>query len=306
MNRKLIKQGKGGFTIYLPKKWVDAKGLKEGDSISLSVDDNFLVINTESNIKKAITLDINDSNKDDIKHVLTHVYRRGFDIVKINNIDITLFKRIKKTTEDFLLGFEITEKEENYCVLENISEPTEKKYHVLLKRCFTLVTETIESIIEDFGKYSNAHEIKSLMMQQEKFLLFCRRILIKEKHKKSLVEWELMTFLMHIEHGLHYMYRYAVDNKIKKDFDILRTLIKLRDYFEVVQDAYYKKDLKYVHKLFSKRKDYCFTMPFEYIEKGKKKAGLFAHIRGIFRFMQISCSPIMSKLLEEQIESQVS
>ena len=303
MNRKLIKQGKGGFTIYLPKKWVDNRGLKEGESIDIYESDDFLIVGSDKKQRKEIKIDISEINKKDLKHMLTHLYRRGFDVIKLHNLDTSLISKVRKITEALLLGFELTEKGEDYCVLENISEPTEQKYELLLKRSFLLIKDTIELIINDFGKYESSKENHSLMIQQEKFVLFCRRILNREKYiKNALVEWELLTHLMHIEHALYYMYEYAINKKVKKDFDIIRTLINLRDQFDLVYNAYYKKDLKFIHYNFNARKEYCFVTCFDNIEKFKgTKAGLFAHLRGVFRWVQATSSPIMSKLLQENV-----
>ena len=35
MKRKIIRQGSGGLTIYLPKKWAEEKGLRIGDEVDL-------------------------------------------------------------------------------------------------------------------------------------------------------------------------------------------------------------------------------------------------------------------------------
>ena len=35
MERKIIKQGKGGFTVYLPKKWVDDNGIDENSTVNM-------------------------------------------------------------------------------------------------------------------------------------------------------------------------------------------------------------------------------------------------------------------------------
>ena len=303
MNRKLIKQGKGGFTIYLPKKWVDGRGLKEGENIDIYESDEFLIVGSDKKGRKEITIDISEINKKDLKHMLTHLYRRGYDIIKLNHLDSNLTTKVRKITEELLLGFELTEKGDDFCVLESISEPTEQKYDLLLKRSFLLIKDTIELIINDFGKYEQVKESYSLMIQQEKFVLFCRRILNREKYiKNSLVSWELLTHLMHIEHALYYMYEYAVKKKIKKDFDIIRTMINLRDQFDLLYGAYHKKDLKNIHHNFNARKEYCFVTCFDNIEKFKgSKSGLFAHLRGVFRWVNATNSPVMSILLQEKI-----
>ena len=303
MKRKLIKQGKGGFTIYLPKMWIDSRELGEGDSINISENDNFLIVGCERKKKKEITIDIKEENKEDIKNLLTHIYRKGFDLVTIKNTDLKSLRQIKNVTSELLLGFEITDRGENYCILENLSEPTEKKYDSLLKQNFLIIKETIDFIISDFGKYEGLKEVEDLMKQQDKFILFCRRILLKEKFEKdSITNWELLTFLMHIQHSLYYMYKHTSENKIKKDYEVLRVLINIRDYFDLIHKAYFKKDIKCLHKINKLKDEYVFKKSFELLEKSKgQKATLHAHFRGIFRWIQLSSSPVMSTLLEDKI-----
>ena len=83
MDRKLIKQGGGGFTIYLPKKWVDEKGLTGGDKVNLSEANTALIVNSSKPVRKEKVVEITKENKKDIKTILTHLYRNGFDIIHI-------------------------------------------------------------------------------------------------------------------------------------------------------------------------------------------------------------------------------
>ena len=47
MKRKLIKQGSGGYTFYVPKQWVLHRGLKAGDEIDVVEKDKTLVVRTK-------------------------------------------------------------------------------------------------------------------------------------------------------------------------------------------------------------------------------------------------------------------
>src|SRR3989344_3213686 len=197
--RKLIKQGGGGLTIYLPKKWVDKKGLKEGDSIKVEESDGYLVIEGNTKIKNEIIIEINNSNQEDLRHLLTHAYRRGFSKIIIKNERTEkIVKEVKKIVNNVLLGFEITKIENNELLIENISEPSEEKYEVMMQKVFLVISETIQLVHTDFssGKCDNLEENKELRDQADKFIIFCKRLLSKVKNEKNLVfEWEFLTFL---------------------------------------------------------------------------------------------------------------
>jgi phosphate uptake regulator len=304
MKRKLIRQGKGGYTVYLPKKWIDRKKLAVGDEIDIFETDTTLVIGGDVKEQKEISIEVTDENRKDIKAILTHLYRKGFNSIIIKGMDPAL-KREVKSVIDLLLGFEMTQKSDKGCKLENISEPAEQKYDVLLRRIFLIIRETQDTIRHDLetGSLKSMKEVEGLRDQQDKFILFCRRILTKEKYETDpIVGWELLTFLMHIEHAYHYMYKFMADNKIPKDGKILKMLAAQKDYFDLFYNAYFRKDVKSIHKINKFKEKYHFGSCLDLIAKsGGKKAVVFSYMREIFRLMQIGTSPILSQLLEEKV-----
>ncbi len=300
MERRLIKQGGGGFTIYLPKKWVDKKGLHEGDIVDVKEIDSSLIIGSEIKGREEIIIEINEENKEDIGAILTHAYRRGFNRVILKGVDSGLARKARQVTKDLLLGFEITGKSEKEVKIENISEPTEQKYDVMLRKIFLIIKETQNMIIEDFQHiYENWDEIEEMRKNQDKFILFCRRLLIKEKYEKEpVLEWELLTFLMHIEHAYFYLYKYAKENKVKIDKNAVELLKKLEEQFSLYQDAYFHKNIENLYKIMKQKTKFQFGKCLELIEKSKgKNAVISSYIRELFRLQQIGCSPILSKNL---------
>lgn len=301
MERKLIKQGGGGFTIYLPKKWIDKKGLKEGDEIKIEEVGNSLFIDSAIRDNKEIIIKINEQNKKDISVILTHIYRKGYNQVLIENINSGLFKEISLVTSDLLLGFEITEKSETKCKLENISEPAEQKYDLIIRKIFFLVNEFNDLIVKDLNNYKNYDEIKQIKKNLDKFLLFCRRILIKEKYEKDPVsEWEFLTFLTHIGHSYFYSYKYAKENKMKISENIKSLFGKLKNYFNLLEESYLNKNIEKIHKINQLKEEYHFGEIINLLENSKGKDAVFiSYIGDIFRFIQLGSSPVLSQILEK-------
>jgi phosphate uptake regulator len=305
MKRKIIKQGLGGYTIYLPKEWIDKKGLKAGQEIEIIEKDTELSIRSQSSQKKSITINIDDINRSNIKILLTHSYRKGFDRIKIQHIDEKITKEIRSATQQLLLGFEMTEQTSTSCTLENISEPTEEKFDALLRRIFLIIKEAQNLIIKNFedNKFINIQEIEEYNHQSDRYILFCRRIVIKEKYEVDpVIMWELLTFLTHIQHAHYYLYKYASENKIKSDKDIIRMMTGLKTYFDIYYESYFKKDMKYIHQLNNLKKDYQFGECLKILESSKgKNTVVYSYIREIFRLIQIGASPILSELIEKEI-----
>jgi len=290
MERRLIPQGQGGFTIYLPKKWVEKKALKAGDTVNITETDTALIVGSPVKERKEITLIITSDNKKDLRHLLTHIYRRGFDVINVKNLTPQLLKDVRKEVRDVLLGFEVTEKNDEYVKIENISEPTEQKYDILIRRIFLIIKETQQQ--------TNFKEIDELRNNIDKYILFCRRLLTKEKYERNIaLEWEMLTFLMHFQHGYYYLHKYAKENKVKFNKDINDLLKELEKYFDHYYNAYFKKDIKHIHKLWSHQPQYAAC--YKALEKSKgKQTIILSHIREIFRLIQIGASPILSSLIQ--------
>ncbi len=304
MKRKIIKQGTATLTLSLPAKWTKQLNLKPGDEVDVVEEDKTLIVSSAKlPSKKQITIEITDANREDIAIMLMHLYRMGFDTITIKGIDSSLVNEINTTTKDLLLGFEVTERDRKQCIISNISEPTEEKYEVMLRRVFLIIKETQDVVLGDFsrGKFGSKQEIETMRKQQDKFVLFCRRILMREKAQKSMLEWELLTFLMHIHHAYYYLYMYAYQNKVRENPKITELLKSLEDYFQLFYDAYYKKDISYIHKIQRQKKDFQYGACYRKLEQAKgKDAPVFSHIREIFRLIQIGTSPILAGLFEEK------
>jgi hypothetical protein len=304
MKRKLVKQGAATMMVSLPSKWIKSNKLEKGDEINLEEKGGELVINTQETTKgkKEIIITINEENKHDIKNILTHLYRKGFDRITIENLNSDTLKEIRSAT-NLLLGFELTEKSNTKCVIENISEPLEQKYDIILKKVFMIIKETQEVTLNDFEREKfNMHEIEETKNQQEKFILFCRRLLVKQNPENISLEWELLTFLIHIQHSYYYLYKYASESKIKTDKETLELLKELKTYFFFFEDAYYNKNIRSIHKINKLKKQYQFGSCLRLIEKSKgKEAVIHSYIKEIFRLIQIGTSPILSEVIEKEI-----
>jgi hypothetical protein len=293
VKRKLIKQGAGGSTIYLPKHWVESRGLKEGDEVAIDDRGTSLLISAGKQERKKTELTLTPESQHDVRNILTHLYRNGFDVITLRNADP---KAVAILTKELLLGFEITSSVDPV-TLENISEPTEEKYDVLLRRIFLIIKET-QRIIREDTVYAQAGEVEELKKQQDRLILYCRRVVTKEVHLRNpVLSWELLTFLMHIEHAYYYLYQYAKEHKVKSKV-VTELFVDLEQYFELYYNAFFKRDITHIHasnKLAKQNFEKCYAA----MEKAKgHEVVTISHIRELFRLMQIGVSPILSMLTD--------
>jgi phosphate uptake regulator len=302
MKRKLVKQGAATMMISLPAKWIKGNKLEKGDEVELEEKDNELCISTEKvkNQKKEVSIEINDKNREDIRNILTHFYRRGFDKIVLLGLTSEFMDNIRNVTNDLLLGFEVTDRESKKCVVENISEPSDEKYDIIIKKVFMIIKETQDVILEDFesGKILSMNEVEEMRNQHDKFVFFCKRLLFKSKTEKtSILEWELLTFLMHIEHSYYYLYKYAYEKKVRPNKEVLGLLKELQGYFKLFSDAYYTGKIEFVHQIDKLKFKYQFGNCLNFLEKSSgKDTVLFCYIREIFRLIQIGVSPVLARM----------
>lgn len=300
VERTLIKQGLGGFTIYLPKKWVTKKGLSGGDTVSVTETETGLFLGSPVRGKRTHILRITDENRHDLAPVITHLYRRGYDAIVIEGLDAKLEKEVKETAS-LLLGFEVTAIEDGRATLENISEPTSEKYELLLRRVFFIIRETLRLLVQDFTAHTLAHgeDLRDLQRQQDRYVLFCRRLLVKERYEKNpVLHWELLTFLMHIEHAAQYLYAYAQKKKTPASAEVVELLRHLEAYFNLLYQAYFARSLAAVHRINRLKTEYQFGQCLRLLEEAKgAQAVMLSYIRELFRLIQIASSPILTELV---------
>ncbi|MFT4303830.1 MAG: hypothetical protein ACMXYG_04650 [Candidatus Woesearchaeota archaeon] len=296
MKRKIIKLGESTLVASLPSKWIKKNELNPGNEIDIDEKDNQLILSS-SNIKKErkeVNIIINSNNKEEIHNILTHSYRKGFEIIKFTNIDKYICNKIKNITKELLLGFELTKKEKNYCVVENITEPADEKHEIILRRAFLITKETFNQILEK----QNISEIEGLKQQHDRYILFCRRSLTKKKSENLHLYWELLTFLMHIQHSLYYMYKYITNNKIKIDKNIEKAIKELNNYFELYYKSFFNKDLNLIYQINKIKYELHFGKFQKSIEQKKgKNAVVYSYLKETARLIQIGTSPIISIII---------
>ena len=182
MKRKLIKQGNNSYTLTLPIKWIRDKGLDENSEIELEEKEGELIINTNINKKqiKKLELKITNYNERTIKNLLNQGYRQGYDLIKIQYKNKSQLDIIKSITRETLLGFELTEENLDSCIIENITEPSEEKFDIILRKVFLIIKNEGEEILNDIlKKLDNRKKREHTKIIIDDYTNFCRRAIIK-------------------------------------------------------------------------------------------------------------------------------
>ncbi len=173
MKRKLIKQGKGGFTVTLPIGWVRKSNLDGGEELEVQEVDQGIIISSEKQQKeKEITLSVVESSPSRIRTMLSSAYRRGYTTVILASKTDLSFTVINKIV-DSLLGFVIVEQKKNKVVIKNVMKDDTDNVESILAKYFVTIHYLQQQVISD-GKES---EIRSLHQSIIKLRDYCQRMI---------------------------------------------------------------------------------------------------------------------------------
>lgn len=255
MKRKLIKQGLGGVTLFLPIKWVRENRLNPGDEIELSeVTDGLLVSRGEfKEEKKEISITLTFEDEPSIRFRLNDLYRMGYDRITINYSSKDQIKQIDRIVTSRLLGFEKVHDDDKIVIIESITEPSGEKESILLRRMFLLIKESFQVVNKGLKSNDPAflEELSDLSLKVDLYDNFNKRNIFKQRMINAQVNlyWSLYTHLMLIQHSLSHLLEELL--KLKKFKLSTKNLSYLKDieaYFDEVYEAFFKKDLAAIQR----------------------------------------------------------
>ena len=149
--RKVQRVGVSTFSVSLPKHWVNHIGLKQGDLVTITEENNG-DLRISANIipdNEPSTLVINCDMIEKpklLERLVIASYVRGFDVVKIsslNRIKGNQIEELRIATQQ-LIGLSIMEETSKEVILQCSLDPTQFKIYSLIRRLAT-ITSTMEN-----------------------------------------------------------------------------------------------------------------------------------------------------------------
>ncbi len=245
MKRKLIKQGGGGLTFYVPKKWTDKQNLKAGDELNIQESDNELHISAQDKTKqlKELTVKIAKENKNRIRTIISSAYRRGYDqIYLVTEHDMSLVEI--NHIVDTLLGFVVTEQTEKRIVIKNIMADNFEDTDAIINKLFITIKFFMQAVIdyiESGGKDSELIELSKSIIKLRDYSQ--RMIHITEHGDDRSYEYHTLVF---VAEKLAGNFKQLIRNKPKNKKDCLKELDLVYDYFSTLFEAYLKRKIESV------------------------------------------------------------
>lgn len=284
MERKLIKQGSGSFTITLPKEWVESVNLETEETVKLTIDGKYLIVSPkkETQKEKEIRIDIQKFNERSIKNVLYQNYRRGYDVIKLKTDNEEIIQRVANA----LMGFEALRNGDEVWV-ENVAEPSHQRFDKILRRLFFIVKEEAKTITTAMKEQTpiDMKKRKSEKQRFDKYTNYCRRTLAKNLHTRKhegVILYQIVSRLSLLQHAYYYMAKQSTKNN-KETIRFLEEANKLLD---EVYNAFYKKDLEKAHQIGKKKDELLFKQLYKTIKNSPDAATLY-HIGEIIRLTHL-------------------
>ena len=305
MRRKLIKQGGGGgLTLYLPRKWLDARGLKPGQEVELTEVDNSLLVSTEARLKKKeIELKLTTEGRTFIIINLNNIYRLGYDRIKAYFKTNKQADFVKEAVENNLLGFEITESGKDYLVLESVTEPSEEKQEVLLRRMFLLIKESLDLLNKDFqaGKFQNLSAIQHLTQKVVQYNNFCKRNISKKKFTEERITfyWTVYTDLLLIQRSLLHLYEQLSQKQFRISKNAMSIFNSVSSSLNALYESFYKKDVELLRQANEGSQSVLNKQILPALQKSSGLESVVLYYLGEFaRLTYVATSPALSILLQ--------
>ncbi len=269
MRRRIIKQGKNTLTITLPAKWAKKVNLAAGNEVELTEKGNELLVSPLGKRENQLSREFDIKNAENYLtaypnnvfwRFIDTSYRLGYDELRINFDDARILDLIQQETE-FLLGFEVVEQGENYCVVRNIASAVETEFDAVLRRIFLMLNAMLGDCYEaaKMGKFSRMNNIATIEKTNNRLTNFCERLLNKNGYKdyrKTTAIYAMITLLEQIAddcRGICIYLGQFRDNEVKLSRETLSFFKQTIKLLESFYGLFYKFDRVKLYELLRNR-----------------------------------------------------
>lgn len=298
MRRKIIKQGSGGCTIFLPIQWIRDNNLKPGDDINIEDINNQLLISAHDiSTKRSTTIEVERLDAKQIEIILNNAYRSGFDSITVT-CKPGQKAEIAKIIEKKLIGFEITESNETQIVLLCVAAGQKENYVFLVKRLLTILSETFNELSSFIEAPQDSHltTLREYREKTDRIVNFYRRSIIKKKGNTTdtFYLWTLCGYILQAQHVTVKIAEDTISDP-KNAITILRTI---RHHYDTICERYKKSHLIELQEGNKAVYDYLYGEIYETMRSSDGKSTLFLHHASeLLRLILFIASTMIGSLL---------
>ncbi len=299
MKRKVIKQGAGTLVISLPAAWAKSHGLAKGDEIDIAEAEGKLVISKGSASQKRSTkLNLATNVESAIRTAIVNTYRAGYDIIDVTLKDPKSMVIITDTLRDYIIGFDVTKREGNRCIIENITEPSEEQFEILFRKIFFNFGLLLKITEERLKGKETADNYKDIVLKMHQYDNFCRRVVSRRNPlgQQASLFWAFSSLLIHAQREIYHLNRFLDTQHV--DFRHFEAYNSLKQAFELLEMAYTNKDITKVEQLHNLEKKALHGDLYKNIQLQGKSSIVLYHIYSALRNLYLASSPLIGLSLE--------
>ena len=290
MKRKLVKQGAATMMISLPAKWVKQHKLSKGAEIDIEqVEDNLCISADQADSKSETEITLKNLTESSIRTLITNTYRAGCDKIKVNYESQQQYKILQSVIKTRLIGFDVIKKEKNYCVVENITEPSIDQFDSIVHKIFFSISDFFD--VTKRRMQGEDLDFEEISERIQKYDNFCRRVIAKRRGHKSELVWTFLTLILHGQRELHYLNKALNKKSDKQTIDYLDQAQQL---FELIKQAYLQKDIHLLAKVHKQEKELIYTQGYALLSKNP---AIIYHIMSAIRKFYQANSPLSGLIL---------
>lgn len=269
MRRRVIQIADSTQLISLPRKWAQRYGIKKGDELDIEEKGNKVVVSTGkgTELKKA-EISLEGLDRTSILYYIQSGYRIGYDELHITfNQPLTQHYRLKSKTKiisvihnesNRLIGYEVIQQKDNFCVVKDISESSIREFDTVLKRIFLLLNDTADDMVRAC-KTNDTVLLETIEEKHDsitKFISYCLRLLNKYGHPepyKTCVYYHIIATLDKIVDVFKYGARDMLEHKHKLKKETRDILDGLNKSIHLYSEMFFDFDNKKMTELYRNR-----------------------------------------------------
>lgn len=259
--RKIQFTGRSSYIISLPKKWVLENGLKQGDTVPLSVNpDGSITIHPRElrSVSESKKLTISSEYSPDMAvRLVISAYIQGYDTLEIEFAEeLPQYKvKIRKTLQN-LPGVEILSEEPSRIIVKSFLDEEEIDLIEILSRLGSIVISMLEdlALMREFQDKALSRDINDLENELDRFYFLAIRTVNKafsHRFGAGRASFDLIGLLFIVRNveriGDHIL-------RISQNFDGELDIEELKHYFSEMMKQVERRDLKKIDRLMAELK----------------------------------------------------
>ncbi len=250
MHRKIIKQGVGGRTIFLPIKWVREQGLAPGDEVTIDAEGNNLVIKGKHAAPEDVKEILIDSSitHSHLRSILSSAYKAGHRQIELRFEQQAKLSQLNTIINSFH-GLEIIKHSKKKVLIQCFLETQEDDIEPLITKQFQIGAMLLQELMK--REPIDIDGLKELVKNNSRRLRDYTLRLINATNyqtERSYDYYDLVTQLEKLNAELLSLAAYLVKNKEQVSHRFEQNC----ESFEALEKAYRKKSFSLAMRVWNK------------------------------------------------------